>query len=198
VAAVPGRAIGATLLAGLAVAGAYWVDGRRGAVVVAVLSVLAGIAWWYRARETTGDADGSGGDEEASPASRQAGDADADATATWTLRELWRQFARWVAPGRWRTRTPAEVARQAIRSGYPAEPVWTLATAFREVEYGNRSPSTVARDRLETIYDSLRGARSDGRSGDSSSTGATRDGTGVEGPAAARPVEDPTPEGDGS
>lgn len=71
-----------------------------------------------------------------------------------SLRALWRAFARRIAPGRWRTRTPAEVSRAAIERGLPREPVEALTRAFREVEYGG-DPSESHRDRARAAYDAL-------------------------------------------
>lgn len=72
-----------------------------------------------------------------------------------SIRELWRRFARRVAPGRWRRRTPGEISRAAIERGFPETPVRTLARAFREVEYGGRSPSEARRDAAADAFDSL-------------------------------------------
>lgn len=85
--------------------------------------------------------DSSGGDESVLP----------------SLRDLWRAFAKYVVPGRWRTRTPGEVSRVAIDSGLPRAPVEALTEAFRDVEYGGHS-SDSRREQARNAYDALVGS----------------------------------------
>lgn len=72
-----------------------------------------------------------------------------------SFRELWRAFARQIDPSRWRTRTPGEIARDAIDQEYPDEPVFELTELFREVEYGGRSCSDTVRERAEDAYSTI-------------------------------------------
>ena len=55
------------------------------------------------------------------------------------LAELWRAFAREVAPGEWPRRTPGEVARLAVDRGFPASAVDTVTAAFRDASYGGEA-----------------------------------------------------------
>ncbi|MUW14271.1 hypothetical protein GJ633_06065 [Halorubrum sp. CBA1125] len=72
-----------------------------------------------------------------------------------TIREAWAEFRDHVSIRSWRTSTPGEIARWAIRRDeLPPESVRTLTDAFRDVEYGNTSPdecAPAARDALEQI-----------------------------------------------
>jgi hypothetical protein len=86
-----------------------------------------------------------------------ADDAGESEERVFSLRELWRQFARRVVPGSWRTRTPGEVARAAVDRGFPREPVEELTDAFRDVEYGAES-ATTRRERAKAAFDSLEAA----------------------------------------
>jgi transglutaminase-like putative cysteine protease len=74
-----------------------------------------------------------------------------------SLRRFWRQFVRLVSPGDWRTRTPGEVARAAVRKGFPDEPVYRLTEAFRRAEYGEDPPDeerlSTARRALDRLRD---------------------------------------------
>lgn len=72
-----------------------------------------------------------------------------------TLRELWRQVAQRVAPGRWQSSTPAEVERAATDRGLPPEAVEQIAEVFREVEYGDRPLSDRRWRRARAAYDRL-------------------------------------------
>ncbi|MFB6222589.1 MAG: DUF4129 domain-containing protein [Haloarcula sp.] len=126
--------------------------GVAGAVVAGVVLGVASIAVYV-----SGRADGM---------ERPSGDADPDTTDSVaassgngssslpSIRDLWRAFARWVVPKRWRTRTPGEVSRAAIDSGLPREPVEALTDAFREVEYGGQSTGS-RRERAREAYDAL-------------------------------------------
>jgi transglutaminase-like putative cysteine protease len=72
-----------------------------------------------------------------------------------TIRAAWAEFRRYVSIRPWRTSTPGEIAHWAVsRDGLPADAVDTLRDAFRDVEYGARSPDDrlpEARDALEEI-----------------------------------------------
>ena len=72
-----------------------------------------------------------------------------------TIRDAWGEFRTHVSIRSWRTATPGEIARWAVRrDGLPQESVETLTDAFRDVEYGSRSPSDrepAARRALEAI-----------------------------------------------
>ncbi|WP_324662463.1 DUF4129 domain-containing protein [Haloarcula sediminis] len=129
------RAVGALLVAGAVVAVATYGYGTAGLLLAVALVAVAAVAWWLRRR--------AGGDEAvAESTASTAGESAAapDDGGAPTLRRLWRRLARWVLPGRWRTKTPAEVSRAAIERGLPRGPVETLTEAFRDVEYGGQSP----------------------------------------------------------
>lgn len=72
-----------------------------------------------------------------------------------SIREAWAEFRGYVSIRSWRTSTPGEIARWAIRrDGLPPESVQTLTDAFRDVEYGDTEPderAPAARDALEQI-----------------------------------------------
>ena len=60
---------------------------------------------------------------------------------TLSVREAWNEFREYVTVRSWRTSTPGEIARWGVnRDGLPADAVETLRDAFRDVEYGGRSP----------------------------------------------------------
>jgi hypothetical protein len=80
-----------------------------------------------------------------------------------SLRERWRAFARWVSPRDWRKRTPGEVARDAVATGFPDEPVETLTDVFRDVEYGNVPLSEARREQAREAFESLAEHRRGGR-----------------------------------
>lgn len=150
------------LAAGPAVAAGYIVDGPRGAAVVAVALGIAALL--YRRRderpEPDGSDDGDGGDDERVERT-VALDTAPETDDRLTFRELWRAFARRVAPRRWRNYTPGEVRRAARREGYPDRPVDELTTLFREVEYGRRPLSSGVRDRADAAYAELLETRSE-------------------------------------
>jgi len=106
---------------------------------VAVIGVGAVVQWW-RTREPSGGA-ATGDEPDASPQAVGAATGGGSGSRL-SLREMWRRFARWVVPGRWRTRTPAEVSRAAVDRGFPREPVEALTEAFREAEYGDGAPQS--------------------------------------------------------
>ncbi|WP_135851278.1 transglutaminase domain-containing protein [Halorussus salinus] len=92
-----------------------------------------------------------------------------------TLREAWATFLRVVSVRRPGASTPGELADHAVREdGLPPGAVATLRDAFRDVEYGARSP-TDRLARVEEAADAIeRAAREEGE----------RDGSGASGPDA--------------
>lgn len=141
------------------VAAGFVVADLEGAVLVAI-AVFVGLLTYAlrRSRDGDGAVDSSPRSDARPPAPPAAttgtgGDA---ADRDPSLRELWRTFARWVVPGRWRTRTPGEVARAAVEGGLPAGPVRELTEAFRAVEYGDRAASAEVRARARSAYEALR------------------------------------------
>lgn len=72
-----------------------------------------------------------------------------------TIREAWAEFRDHVSIRSWRTSTPGEIARWAIRQDeLPPDSVRTLTDAFRDVEYGTTPPderAPAARNALEQI-----------------------------------------------
>lgn len=170
---LPTATVLGVLAAGPAVAAGYAVGGPRGAAVVAVALGIAALL--YRRRDERPESDGSddGGDDDDERIERT--DTSATASATddrLTFRELWRAFARRVAPRRWRNYTPGEVRRAARRQGYPDRPVDELTTLFREVEYGRRPLSRGVRDRADTAYAELLETESDDDSDDTDDEGS--------------------------
>ncbi len=71
------------------------------------------------------------------------------------LRAVWRRFVGVIGVDRWETKTPAEVAREAIERGFPKKPVYALTAAFRDAAYGGRSESSRL-ERAEEALDSVR------------------------------------------
>ena len=97
------------------------------------------------------------------------GDSPTDATAdeqALTIRAAWREFRRHVSIRSWRTSTPGEIGRWAVsKDGLPADAVATLRDAFRDVEYGARSPE----ERLpeaEAALDEIRSSQRDAEEGE--------------------------------
>ena len=149
-------AAAAVALAAVVIAG-YLVAGVPGAVAVAaVCTILAAVAWIRRRRATADEP--PPGDGTAAGAATSARVRAPDAPGKRSFREVWRAFARLVAPGRWRTSAPGEVARAAVDRGYPERPVEELTTLFREVEYGGRPLSAAVRDRAATALERIREA----------------------------------------
>lgn len=73
-----------------------------------------------------------------------------------TLREAWAEFRGYVSIRSWRTATPGEIARWAVRRDeLPREPVQTITDAFRDVEYGSRVPD----DRVPAARQALKQLR---------------------------------------
>ena len=144
---------GCCLVAGLT-AVTYVLQGPRPAAGVAlVLSVLLLAALVLAAQFGDGDA-AAGTASRSGTVSRRGGTAGRQ-TPSVTLRRLWRTVARWVVPGRWRSRTPGEISRAAIDRGYPAEPVETLTRVFRDIEYGNHSLSDERWDAARKAFERL-------------------------------------------
>ena len=89
-----------------------------------------------------------------------------------TLREAWATFLRFVSVRRPGASTPGELADHAVRGDdLPPGAVATLGDAFRDVEYGSRSPT----DRLARVEEAIdaieRAARDDGERDGSSASG---------------------------
>jgi len=126
--------------------------GRTWAWLVATalwVYALPGRFWaWLRHR---GD---DGADEPTEPADVSVPGASEAGTPS-SLRGQWRTFARWVTPNHWPRRAPATVAREAIEDGFPREAVATLATVFREVEYGGRPLSQERREQAREAFEEL-------------------------------------------
>lgn len=57
------------------------------------------------------------------------------------IRRAWHRFCDRVGLGRRQTKTPGQVARRAVASGFPASSVRQLVSLFRDVEYGGQDPS---------------------------------------------------------
>jgi hypothetical protein len=148
-------AVAAAILAGYAAAG------RPGVLAIGAASVvLVGVVLWLRRRPEAGGEHSPG--DAAGDATAGTGVRVPDSRGRRSFREVWRAFARLVVPGRWRTTTPGEVARVAVKRGYPRRPVEELTALFREVEYGGRPLSAAVRDRAGTAYDSIRDAAGEG------------------------------------
>ncbi|WP_255681819.1 DUF4129 domain-containing protein [Natrinema sp. SYSU A 869] len=113
----------------------------------------------FRSDEDASETAVADDDTEAAMDPAATGETSSAADETLSFRELWRAFARRVAPGRWRTRTPGEIERRALSKGYPREPVRKLTTLFREVEYGGRPRSRSHRERAAEAYDAVEHAR---------------------------------------
>lgn len=175
----------------LAAAGGYAVAGGRGVAAVVALLLAGAIAWWYVSRTPAASADPP--DDAVASSAERSSSPPSDPTQR-PLRAVWRAFARRVAPGRWRTLTPVEVARRAVAAGYPAGPVETLARAFRAVEYGNHDRTTALTERAREAYGTIadRAGASDtaaaGPEGTAESPGdAPRAGTPATSPGDTRP-----------
>ncbi|MFB6173902.1 MAG: DUF4129 domain-containing protein [Halobacteriales archaeon] len=119
--------------------------------LLALFAAFLASRWWTRAPDDGESTDAVAGVDSAGAAASTGGD---DSRKRRTLRAIWRRFARRVRPGDWRQSTPGEVARAAIDRGYPERPVRVLTDAFRDVEYGDRSPTDrdeEAREAFESI-----------------------------------------------
>ncbi|SDK06227.1 protein of unknown function [Natronorubrum texcoconense] len=62
------------------------------------------------------------------------------------VRTAWHAFLDRLGVEERETRTPGQVARDALAAGFPAASVYRLVSIFRDVEYGDREPSP---DRVE-------------------------------------------------
>jgi hypothetical protein len=123
-----------------------------GAVFAAAVALVVAIGFALR-RRTTGGSDG--GDDSASAANAPTVPSRASENGD-SIRTLWRGFARLVAPTRWRSSTPEEIAAAAVEQGFPRRPVTELTRLFREVEYGGRSLSSAVRSRANDAYEAIR------------------------------------------
>jgi len=143
---------GLVLVAAIALVGGYAIRGVRGIGIAAVAVVLGSLAWWYVSGDDADPAGSTPAENGTGPTGTVSTGAGTDRSGPTTLRQLWRAFARRVLPGRWRTRSAAEIGRAAVRQGYPDRPVRELTTTFREVEYGNRSLSDAVDERARRAY----------------------------------------------
>lgn len=71
------------------------------------------------------------------------------------LQSVWKRFVDTVGVDRRETKTPGEVARSAVRKGFPRKPVYALTNAFRAAAYGGREQSSRL-DRARSALASLR------------------------------------------
>ena len=149
-----GRAVRNPAAVALAVGAAatvvvYRFGGRLGAALAATATFAVALAL---RRRGIGDSEASGDSslpDGHSPTPSRAADER-------SIRTLWRGFARLVAPNRWRSSTPEEIATAAVERGFPRRPVAELTRLFREVEYGNRSLSSAVRSRASDAYEAIR------------------------------------------
>jgi len=101
-----------------------------------------------RARRSLGDL----GDTPVQDAETEADEEAPDEDSYRTLRAAWREFLGAVSVRRPSAMTPEELATHAVRvDDLPADAVAMLRDAFRDVEYGARSPA----DRLARVEDAL-------------------------------------------
>jgi transglutaminase-like putative cysteine protease len=80
-----------------------------------------------------------------------------DADEFGRIQAVWQGFVDIVGVEGWETKTPGEVARAAVRKGFPKRPVYALTDAFRAAAYGGRPESS----RLERARSALASLRSD-------------------------------------
>ncbi|CQH58286.1 endoisopeptidase/DUF4129 domain protein [Halobacterium hubeiense] len=132
-------------------------DGWRG--VLAWLASLPGrvrvpdVRGWLAGLAATA---GVGRERDAGAAGEPRAETNAN-SADGRLRTVWRRFVAVVGVERWETKTPAEVAREAVERGFPERPVDALTAAFRDAAYGGRAEDAHL-DRAEEALDSVRGA----------------------------------------
>lgn len=81
---------------------------------------------------------------------------DEESTEQRTLRQIWSQFIGLLSIPNVRTKTPGEIARYAVDRGFPEGPVEVVAEAYREAEYGGRSPDASTLDRVRSALGELR------------------------------------------
>ncbi|ELY83037.1 DUF4129 domain-containing protein [Natrinema altunense] len=188
---LPLRAIAAGVGSVPLIAGGYVVDGVRGAVLVTAALAAAGV---MAARTDGDDPQTDARDRDAEPDAETATtDTSHAAAETRSFRDLWRAFARQVAPGRWRTRTPGEIERRALSKGYPRRPVRKLTTLFREVEYGGRPRSASRRERAAEAYDAVERARTAETEATTAEAAAERDEDGTRSLSPTDRSRDPEP-----
>ena len=132
--------------------------GSLGGLVALWVGVVAYRRWARETPDTDDEAGGSG--RSAVATDRGATGSDDDGRTRRSIRALWRRFARWVRPRRWRQSTPGEVSRAAIERGLPEGPVRALTDAFREVEYGERSADEQS-ERARAAFESIERERED-------------------------------------
>ncbi|NEU57082.1 transglutaminaseTgpA domain-containing protein [Halorussus sp. MSC15.2] len=151
---------------------------RAGETTVGEL--LARLRAWLRERATAaGEAVSLGAlaGESAAKAGESPSD-ERDPDSYRTLREAWETFVRTVSVRRPAVSTPAELADHAVgEDGLPPGPVVTLRDAFRDVEYGARSPD----DRLPQVEQAIeaieRAARPDTDTPDAANASESPDAT---------------------
>jgi len=114
---------------------------------------------WAREDGDAGDGPAEGG-RSTGAAGTSGAAGDANGRERRSIRALWRRFARWVRPRRWRQSTPGEVSRAAVERGLPERPVRALTDAFREVEYGDRNPDDEG-ERAREAFESIERERED-------------------------------------
>lgn len=152
----------------------YVVWDLRGALVAGTLALLAGVGWYLRSRVGSDDVPTETSSDDASPGTTTASAAATSSREVLTLREVYRTVARTVLPDGWRTRTPAEIAAAGIDRGFPERPMRDLADAFREVEYGGRSLSSTAGERVLAAYEAVVDADDPAPAGDEADESAPR------------------------
>jgi transglutaminase-like putative cysteine protease len=81
------------------------------------------------------------------------------------LQAVWQRFVGVVGVERAATKTPGEVAREAIRRGFPERPVYAVTNAFRDAAYGGR-PASSRLDRARKALAALRRRESTEDGGD--------------------------------
>ncbi|WP_226480889.1 DUF4129 domain-containing protein [Natrinema amylolyticum] len=211
---LPIRAVAVGIAAIPLIAGGYAVDDVRGAILVTVALAVAG-AVVFRSDEEDAETDARDRGTEPDADAATAREPSPETDGIRSFRELWRAFARRVAPRRWRTRTPGEIERRALSEGYPREPVRELTTLFREVEYGGRSRSPSRRERAAEAYDAVERTRANVTEADETVTeadetrtdemkadatdadgteAAERDGDGTRSASPTVPIREPEPD----
>lgn len=68
---------------------------------------------------------------------------------------VWKELRNHVSPVRIKSRTPAEIARQGIRKGFPKKHVLEITTTFRKVRYGGVEPDDGIEQRIEESIDEI-------------------------------------------
>lgn len=157
-----GKTLSATVQ-GLGVVGSGLLRGLGGLAVgipgslAGSLSSLGGFSLW-RGSETTLAGDG---DDASGGTAGEEGGADAPAGADegpTTVEEAWLAMVERVPVGGRRTKTPMELARAAVDHGFPAEPVYAVTEAFRQVAYGGATPTDERTERALAALERLRNA----------------------------------------